>query len=477
MHHSGSFRGVQVESEPDLLFNARLPMSGEAAKHLRVPEGQRICDDAESGAREVFARVKRVLESKNVAIVSLGGPSRAGKGFLTASLRALAEHEGIGVADIPMDWFYLLAEQRAELEKILGRDVTFDDPESIWYERVLQTIEALKRGESDILFPNYLYDKQGPDRLWQSGVPLPTTDKRIFIVDGIFAAHPASGIPQIADVNAFMRSDGATQAARRIQVDKERGRNTVDAAHVFFDFVAGKRNEHIDPFARGADVLIRNTMPPSELIGRIPRRNERKFLIQQDRQNAVRAALTAPGPDSFVETDLSQFVDVYAPVTGRSSDDYGRIRFVQGSEGIQQTNATLSLKNGDDVYKGTYPLYPHERFVQRYARGLLACMNVDEAIVVSKRRIEFMCGGTKAIVDGDVKAWSSRGMDLDVQGGRIVTPGHAVEFPGQLEVIDGDLARIDRIRTAIQRATGMSAEIVLGHTFGMTRAALPSGHA
>lgn len=466
------FDAVRRQSDPDLIAQTRLPTSAEAASRLHIPQERVLCESVESGADEVFRRARVLFESEDVIVIALGGPSRSGKGFLMEKLRSMAAAEGIGMYTLPMDRFYLLKEQRAALEALIGREVTFDDPESIWYERLHLTLNALKAGATDVLLPNYLYDRQGPDRSWDHDASLPSQQKKLYVVDGIFAGHPAGGVPDIADIQVHMHADGATQAARRIQVDRERGRKTVDAAHIFLDFVAKKRNEHIDPFANGAHVAIKNTMPPHELMQRAPRRDQRKMLVSHAHPDDVERLLQSARENGFVESGYNEFVDIYTAIHGRSEKDYARLRFAQGDKGIHGARLTLSLHTEDGAnYKGDYDLYPQAEHARTYQEGMMASFEVDRAIAVWKRRITMVCGSATVFVDSDVLAGNIEGKSLPLERGKLVPPAAAVPLSSQVETIDASFAQVEQMERMLKDIVGGFAQ-ENRNTFEMAKDAL-----
>jgi uridine kinase len=175
-------------------------------------------------------------------VVGISGASCSGKTWLANKIR---DQRPEACAVIDLDGYY------RDLDHVNTLEHGHDNPASIDFERLLNDLTTLKRGETAQL-PVYCYEHHRikGERECQ---PRP-----IIVLEGIFTlANPR--LRDAIDIKIWMESEKDLLLARRLARDTVRGERTVEEIHERYarDVLPGYQ-KYILPLREYADVVIGN---------------------------------------------------------------------------------------------------------------------------------------------------------------------------------------------------------------------------
>lgn len=185
-------------------------------------------------------RPSHTFWSPRPLVVGLAGPSGAGKSWLADAIAARCRG-----SVVDMDGYYR--------DNALVKNLPFrhDNPASIDFARVLQDIDALKRGAS-IELP--VYDFHTHSRIG-TRVCEPTT---IVLVEGLFAFGDAAVRAEL-DLKVWVEAVPAKLFQRRLARDQStRGRSVEEVTTRWVNDVEPSFVKHLAPLRDHADLVISN---------------------------------------------------------------------------------------------------------------------------------------------------------------------------------------------------------------------------
>jgi uridine kinase len=180
-------------------------------------------------------------------ILGICGGSGSGK---TTLLRQIARYyEHLNPTVFSMDNYYLPIEMQVRDEN--GK-VNFDLPSALDQERLIQDLQALKRGES-IEVKEYHFNTK-PEKQ----VLITLEHSPLIIVEGLFLFH-YSAISELLDYSVFMHVDTDIQLDRRLYRDQEsRGYTREEILYQWNNHVMPCYKSYLEPYMNQADYLFNN---------------------------------------------------------------------------------------------------------------------------------------------------------------------------------------------------------------------------
>jgi len=190
-------------------------------------------------------------------IVAIAGASCSGKSTIARALAAALPGDA---AVIPMDAYY---HDLAHLTLADRAHFNFDAPDALEYERLLDHLRALKRGQP-IDIPEYDYTMHTRTRTTRHIAP-----GRWLILEGIHAFYWES-IRALLDTKVFLETPPGLCLERRIERDtRERGRTEASVREQFAATVQPMYHLYCAPAARFADFAIPGDGPIEDAVAKI----------------------------------------------------------------------------------------------------------------------------------------------------------------------------------------------------------------
>ncbi len=190
-----------------------------------------------------------------VVVIAIAGGSGAGKTWLARTLaRRLGRHAGV----IALDDFY---RDLAGLPPSRRSRMNFDSPEAIDWELFDACLDRIRDGRP-VAVPSYdfsTHTRRPKPRRW--------TNRRIVLVEGLWPWSRRAQERHFA-LRLFREGPEAVRLARRLHRDvTERARTAASVRHQWRETVQPMHENHVQPQARDADVLLGFEIPSADLAG------------------------------------------------------------------------------------------------------------------------------------------------------------------------------------------------------------------
>ena len=243
---------VRISERIQLRPHAKpLDMAGRAAKLVaaafKKAGGLPIkAGDQKAALEEVLVRAQ---ELQGRSLIYLEAPTAAGKSTLAENLKKTL---GGRIQVFPVDRYFKPA---AEVPKGLSGQPDFDQPDSLYMDRVASDIKALLEGKR-VELP--IHDTATETTRFDSGEFLTLGPNQVLIVDSIYASHESllqagAGHPSL---NVYLTAPATARLARRIARDiVQRGLSAERNLNHWGDVLHNERL-FILPLRQKADVVV-----------------------------------------------------------------------------------------------------------------------------------------------------------------------------------------------------------------------------
>ena len=186
-------------------------------------------------------------------IILIGGGSGSGKTTLAEEIKDALKGEDIEITIISMDRFYIGLEEMER--KGIGRN--FDDPRSLNWEELKETLKEVRKGKKDIILPVYSFIEHR--RIGMEKVRIGD----VIILEGIWALLKKE-ILEMADLRIYVDTPADIRLSRRVRRDiLERGRDVNGVVKQYIEQVRPMHYKYVEPTKEDADIII----PGKEVLG------------------------------------------------------------------------------------------------------------------------------------------------------------------------------------------------------------------
>ena len=188
-------------------------------------------------------------------IISIGGPTAAGKTSVAEKLLAHFTAQKKSVIILPCDNYFKTCPGDMEARQ----NANLDHPERIEFSLLVEHLQALKSGET-IQMPSYDFSVKARSDKTTEVKPV-----EIVIVEGILVLH-AEALREMSDVRFYVNADQGLCLPRRMRRDVETRFETLDTVLVQWEkYVYPMYRQFVEPSQSHADFVVENDSPTKEL--------------------------------------------------------------------------------------------------------------------------------------------------------------------------------------------------------------------
>ena len=193
-------------------------------------------------------------------VIGIAGGSGAGKSFFAAQLRRRLGREK--TLFLSQDYYYI---GKTEEDVINRNEVNFDHPDAIDFKWFIKNIRELGAGKPT---QRPVYSMKRQARL---GRTVSLSPREFLIIEGTLIFVPQE-IRNACSVKIYLDIPEKIRMDRRIARDlKERGRSIYDVMGQFRKFVLPMHREYVEPEAKWAALVFKESIVNEEVFSRIQR--------------------------------------------------------------------------------------------------------------------------------------------------------------------------------------------------------------
>lgn len=194
--------------------------------------------------KQAIEQIRDITTHEHPAIITLSGPSAAGKSTFVATLQETFTDNAVIATD---DYYRGISRMQHDMPP--GQEHNFDHPAAIQLDRLAYDLRQLKNGHS-VAAP--LYDMLTSEPLPQTKE---VTPQQLIIVEGIVANHPT--IRQLAHLSICLTAPASVRLQRRIVRDQVRkGYTPEHITDIFMNSVEPSYQQYHAVNDSAADMII-----------------------------------------------------------------------------------------------------------------------------------------------------------------------------------------------------------------------------